>query len=633
MKLACRAILVSPLEGALDCANHGLAVFPVHGIVDGRCTCRDAQCGSPGKHPIFTGWQKDATANNVTIRKWASELPGCNFGIPTGKRSKIVVVEVDPYQGGHLRDAPVRPEVISLSGRGFHCFFRANGTIIGADRKFGPGIGLRGEGHFVVAPGSVHWTGRRYGRRRYGWDRLHEAPVLMLPEAKASKVPAAPADVKVGPRYVAAALENESASVRSAAVGSRNETLNRAAFALARYVVSGELLVDAVEAALLEAALAAGLPEREARRTIASGLGARSGAAVDDHEEELERREHDDPEGDAAFDLAYLPETSDGEGPMVVEGLLRSRGVIGVVGEEGEGKTTFADQFCRQLARGESVMEVWDPGELRPERILFVDTHQERPEILAKAREMDLRGLATDPGRMFWWDAGPLDLLEERDRLRLSAQIAAVGADFVWIDAGSHLVADSKDDVQVTALFDHLSSLMRDRDLKGVGVTLFPRKRPSQGFAGRAFDDLFGSREWKGRQSIVLYLDTSKVIAFKDRPGFLRRSWPKPPGGRYPVAKLERPGLSDPRSVPFRIIAAVPDDIADAEALKATALRLVGENPDRFTKNSLAQAMGGRKSDALDAIGSLVGNSQIGPDRDRAKLHVLAAESSGGLLL
>jgi hypothetical protein len=56
--------------------------------------------------------------------------------------------------------------------------------------------------------------------------------------------------------------------------GQRNDTLNRAAFALGRFVASGELDARDIGPALVGAALATGLPRVEAVRTIASGLRA-----------------------------------------------------------------------------------------------------------------------------------------------------------------------------------------------------------------------------------------------------------------------------------------------------------------------------------------------------------------------
>ena len=335
-----------------------------------------------------------------------------------------------------------------------------------------------------------------------------------------------------------------------------------------------------------------------------------------------DRPSHEETQPDELYDVADLALVSDQVEPMVIDGLLRPRGIVGIIGEEGDGKTTFADQFGRQIARAEPVMDIWSPGELAPQRTLFVDTHQELPEIQAKAREMDRRGLVVPRDRMLWWDAGPLDILAPADQGRLRAQVERCSADFLWVDAGSHMIADSKDDVQVRALFDYLSDLMRTHGVVGAGLTLFPRKKPAQGFSGRGFDDLFGSREWKGRLSTLLYLDAGKIIAFKDRPGFVRRAWPKQ--GRYPTATLERPGLSDPDCVPFRIVAEVPEqEQVDREQVAETALALVGERPDHYTKTSLAEALGCRREDALGVIGGLLGTGRIGPDRARSRLRLL----------
>lgn len=74
--------------------------------------------------------------------------------------------------------------------------------------------------------------------------------------------------------YAARALEDEVEQVRTAPEGVRNDTLNRASFSLGQLVAGGELHEHEVEDRLTDAALAAGLGEREARRTIGSGLRA-----------------------------------------------------------------------------------------------------------------------------------------------------------------------------------------------------------------------------------------------------------------------------------------------------------------------------------------------------------------------
>ena len=75
-------------------------------------------------------------------------------------------------------------------------------------------------------------------------------------------------------RYFTAALRAELADVASAAPGTRNDTLNRAAFRLAQLAASGHGSLDELTAALLDAALAAGLTDAEALATIASALRA-----------------------------------------------------------------------------------------------------------------------------------------------------------------------------------------------------------------------------------------------------------------------------------------------------------------------------------------------------------------------
>jgi hypothetical protein len=74
--------------------------------------------------------------------------------------------------------------------------------------------------------------------------------------------------------YADAALRREAELVRTAQPGTRNRTLNRAAFNLGQLVAGGFLERGAVEAELSLAAEDAGLPEREIAGTVRSGLEA-----------------------------------------------------------------------------------------------------------------------------------------------------------------------------------------------------------------------------------------------------------------------------------------------------------------------------------------------------------------------
>ncbi len=93
------------------------------------------------------------------------------------------------------------------------------------------------------------------------------------PRVDRPRVPAP--DAPRGSRYVQRAIEAECLALASTPDGSRNERLNRAAYALARFVGTGEADAASVARALAYAAAQAGLGEREIGRTLESAFSAR----------------------------------------------------------------------------------------------------------------------------------------------------------------------------------------------------------------------------------------------------------------------------------------------------------------------------------------------------------------------
>ena len=92
------------------------------------------------------------------------------------------------------------------------------------------------------------------------------APEFAVPVRTAAPGEASP--------YGLAALRAETDRVRRAAQGTRNHTLNRAAFSLGQLVAGGELALDLVVDELHAAAAAAGLKRTETTQTVRSGLEA-----------------------------------------------------------------------------------------------------------------------------------------------------------------------------------------------------------------------------------------------------------------------------------------------------------------------------------------------------------------------
>ena len=84
--------------------------------------------------------------------------------------------------------------------------------------------------------------------------------------------------IQAGDKYTTAALRNEVEAVRTAPQGTRNGTLNKACWNLARFIATGELSQIDIEDALTDAALGAGLGEAEITATLRSAIRAAAGA-------------------------------------------------------------------------------------------------------------------------------------------------------------------------------------------------------------------------------------------------------------------------------------------------------------------------------------------------------------------
>lgn len=142
------------LDAALQAAAKGFRVFELI---------------TNGKLPRYTGWQKAATHDVITIRKYWEEFPNHNVGIATGiqpNNKYLFVLDLDFKHGvkdGHDTLSKLKiffgplPDTYTVKTKsgGLHFYFWSDIPLPTTAAKLGQGIDTRCVGGLVVAPGST----------------------------------------------------------------------------------------------------------------------------------------------------------------------------------------------------------------------------------------------------------------------------------------------------------------------------------------------------------------------------------------------------------------------------------------------------------------------------------------------
>jgi putative DNA primase/helicase len=251
------------VAAAMTYTAHGWPVLPVHGVRAGRCTCGRVGCDTPGKHPRLARWPELATTDAAVIARWWSWWPDANVGLATG--SGLLVLDVDPRHGGDASLAdlerqhgalPDTPRALT-GGGGTHYLLQIDRPI-GNKIAIAPGLDLRGDGGFIVAPPSRHASGTVYR-----WD------VTAHPD----ETPLAPAprwllDLCASPR---ARASDASGDELHLVEGERNCGLFREACAWRRRGIGHAALLDMLRAVNAHH-VDPPLPERELEAIAASAM-------------------------------------------------------------------------------------------------------------------------------------------------------------------------------------------------------------------------------------------------------------------------------------------------------------------------------------------------------------------------
>jgi hypothetical protein len=266
-------------------ADQGFAVFPL---------------APRRKVPAVENWAAAATTDHLAIARAWRKAP-YNIGVAAGPSGLLVVdldqpknptdVAPEPWRSreaatgadvlalvaaDHAASTPPTYTVTTPSG-GQHLYYRQprSRQLGNSAGRIGWKIDTRGHGGYVVGAGSITASGRYRAEPTTAPQPLPNWIIDILDTTPPPGQAQPPTPIlRNTSSYVLAALTGELDKVLDATPGQRNDTLNRAAFALGQLVGAQLLDHHVARDELVSAADRIGLPRAEAQRTITSGLTA-----------------------------------------------------------------------------------------------------------------------------------------------------------------------------------------------------------------------------------------------------------------------------------------------------------------------------------------------------------------------
>ena len=235
-------------------AYEGLEIFP---------------CNDNKKTPLTKHGFKDASADEQVINSWWDKYPDANIGLPTGKTNNLIVVDVDVKNDAdgmaslkQLQDecGEFDTRIVHTPSGGLHFYFNypADVDTIKNRANMKPGIDIRADGGYVIAPGSS--IGGNYYEFDDKYKEISELPqnLIKMLTNSSSSVRAGFNDYEVSAGEVTYGVEQ----------GSRNHSV----FRLASKLRGEDVPLDVAEGQILIAAhnCSPPLSESEALRCLES---------------------------------------------------------------------------------------------------------------------------------------------------------------------------------------------------------------------------------------------------------------------------------------------------------------------------------------------------------------------------
>src|SRR4030067_2644426 len=208
------------------------------------------------KKPAIDTWKIFQTYKTTddNLKIWFGDGSDNNIAIVTGEISGIAVIDFDSPEAiefSKKNNFPITPLV--KTGKGYHAYYRYKEGVRNFQKRDDlPGIDLRGDGGYVVAPPSIHESGKQYQ-----WIKgtgLDDLPLADLPEIILARNPEDKTPLKE--------------LYKGVPEGSRNDSLTRL---VGSWVNDGLSFDECLENAYLwNSKNVPQLPEKEVKATVKS---------------------------------------------------------------------------------------------------------------------------------------------------------------------------------------------------------------------------------------------------------------------------------------------------------------------------------------------------------------------------
>ena len=413
------------LPNALAYGKHGFSIIPIQ-------PCE--------KKPLIR-WDsyQNQRANVDELRIWWTQWPDANVGIVTGAVSGLIVIDLDTLEAKERLKALVPDFNLAVvprsrTGKGWQLFFKHPGVNIPNRAGVIPGLDVRGDGGYVVAPPSIHPNGKTYK-----WEVAINGELPKLPLKLFNLISSSTSNDQPGYRE----RFNTAGALAGVTEGQRDETI----FRLACRLRSADVPQGMAETLVLEAARNCG-PPFSASIALEKIERAYRKYEPNSREEKAIRTSH--------FSLIQAKDLIASEEPeteWLLEGILPAGGLSLLVAKPKVGKTTLAFNLGLAVAGGRDFLA----RKTKQSPVVYLALEEKRSEIRKKLKALG----ETPEGMSFHFGSAPEKAIQEVRNL-----IKETMASLLIVDVLQKFcrIKDLNDYAQVTNTLEPLMAMAREEN-------------------------------------------------------------------------------------------------------------------------------------------------------------------------